>query len=259
MMQPGYRIILIALLVVGQQVAAEPPPDTITQFSTIDALLSGVYDGQFGFSQLLQYGNWGIGTFDRLDGEMMILEGRIFQIRSDGKACHPPTEDTTPFASVVQFKPDKRFRVESPLSLEELQQRIDQEAPDLNSFCAVRIDGTFSQIKTRSVPPQNKPYPPLVEVTKNQPEFLFENVEGVLFGFRCPSYVKGINVTGYHLHFLTRNEKQGGHLLSATLKEGWVDLDNCHRFNMILPAGDENFMNADLKKDRTEELEKVEK
>ena len=92
--------------------------------------------------------------------------------------------------------------------------------PPKTCFYAVMIQGEFSYVKTRSVPAQEKPYPPLAEVTKNQPTFEFTDVTGTMVGFRCPPYVTGINVPGYHLHFLTDDRTAGGHLLEFTVAPG---------------------------------------
>jgi acetolactate decarboxylase len=114
-------------------------------------------------------------------------------------------------------------------------------------------------MKTRSVPPQHKPYPPLIEASKQQHIFDLKNVAGTIVGFRCPAYMKSLNVTGYHLHFLANDLKTGGHTLDFVITGGEVEIDTCDRFVMLLPTGDASFNNADLKKDRGAELEKVEK
>lgn len=111
----------------------------------------------------------------------------------------------------------------------------------------------------RSVPAQEKPYPQLVEVTKNQPEFEFNDVKGTIAGFRCPSYVKGINVAGYHLHFLTEDKTGGGHVLEFSLIEGILALDYTSDFYLVLPREKGAFFSTDLSKEREEELKEVEK
>ena len=50
------------------------------------ALLDGIYDGEMTIGELLGKGNFGIGTFDALDGEMIILDGVCYQLRGDGTA-----------------------------------------------------------------------------------------------------------------------------------------------------------------------------
>jgi len=114
-------------------------------------------------------------------------------------------------------------------------------------------------MKTRSVPGQQKPYPPLVEVTKNQPTFEFTDVDGIIVGFRCPAYVAAVNVPGYHLHFLTNDKSAGGHVLEFQVKEAVAYVDYTSEFLMILPGSDSDFYKIDLTQEKQEELEQVEK
>lgn len=130
--------------------------------------------------------------------------------------------------------------------------------PTKNIFYAIKIDGVFGYIKTRSVPRQDKPYPPLVEVVKNQPIFEFHNAEGTIAGFRCPDYVKGVNVPGYHLHFITDDKKAGGRLLECQMQNVRVGIDYTSEFFMTLP-GHSEFYKVDLTKEKEKELKKVEK
>ncbi|MFH1856831.1 MAG: acetolactate decarboxylase [Candidatus Omnitrophota bacterium] len=233
--------------------------DTITQTSTIDALLAGAYDGSMTCAELLKNGDLGIGTFNRLDGEMIILDGEIFQVKADGFIYEPARSTRTPFASVCYFKPDNCFSIQAESDYNAVQKKIDEAVPNKNVFCAVKIHGKFTSMKTRSVPAQTKPYPPLTEVTKNQPVFNFENVEGTIVGFRCPEFVKGVNVPGYHFHFINDNFTKGGHVLDFVLSEGTCQTDICDRYLLILPKGGEGLENIDLSKDRSEELQAVEK
>lgn len=233
--------------------------DQITQHSTIDALLAGVYDGSISCETLLEKGDFGIGTFDRLDGEMIVLDDALYQVRSDGKVYRPDDDITTPFAVVCNFFPEKEFAIQDPISYEALQAKLDEIVPNQNIFVAVKITGSFAHMKTRSVPAQEKPYPPLVEVAKTQPVFEMTNVAGTIIGFRAPPFVKGINVAGYHFHFLSKDCTQGGHILSFELIRGTVELDVCNKLLLDLPDGDNGLIGLDLTKDRTHELEKVEK
>ena len=239
--------------------ASEPPADTVTQVSTIDALLAGVYGGHLSCGELLGHGDLGIGTFRDLDGEMVVSEGRVYQVRADGHVYEPSLELTTPFASVVRFLPDRSQEIEEPTDLDSLKRVVDKAASNQNLFCAIRIKGLFSSMKTRSVPAQHKPYPPLAEVTERQPVFEMADVTGTIVGFRSPPYVKGINVPGYHLHFLSDDRTCGGHILDFTLETGTVEIDVCNRLFMILPVDAASFGEVDLSQDRTQDLEKAEK
>ncbi len=230
----------------------------ITQVSTINALMGGAYQGQMACGTLLQYGNYGIGTFDGLDGEMIILDGIIYQVKGDGKVYRPSARLTTPFACVVDFKPKSPTDLK-PCDYQQFTKYFDALYPDRHLFYAIKIEGNFKQVVTRSIPRQNPPYNYLVEVAKQQCVFKLKNVNGIIFGFRCPEFLKGLNVPGYHLHFITRDGTRGGHILSFMLKSGKIQSDSYNVFKMILPENTKLLKNIDLAKDRTREIEQVEK
>lgn len=232
--------------------------DTLFQISTIDALLEGVYDGEMTCRELKQYGNFGIGTFDGLDGEMIELSGNIYQIRADGVASAAADSTKVPFAAVTSFEPDKAILLDKSMDFKQLAQYLDTLLPTKNIFYAIKITGDYAYIKSRSVPRQDKPYPPLVEVVKSQPTFEFQNVKGTVLGFRCPEYVKGINVPSYHLHFLTEDGKAGGHLLECLIQNAQVEIDYTCGFYMALPEGGA-FYQANLTGEKHSDLNKVEK
>jgi acetolactate decarboxylase len=236
-----------------------PVRNTACQTSTIDALLAGVYDGDMTCRQLLEHGNLGIGTFDGLDGEMVVVDGEVFQVKSDGKVYRPDLSTGTPFATVCQFDADESVTIIPGTDYEGFQKQLDELAPNQNLFYAIRISGKFKAIKTRSVPGQKKPYPPLREVTAHQPEFSMKNISGTVVGFRCPPYVKGINVPGYHLHFLSSDRTQGGHILSFEVDQAECKIDEINHYYLMLPADKGGFGETDLSKDRTKELNEVEK
>ncbi len=229
---------------------------TITQISTIDALLAGDYDGSEKTAQLTKYGDFGIGTFDRLEGEMIVLDGRVYQAKADGR-IYTPANITTPFASVSFFKPEITVSIDKPVTFEELQKLVDEKVPDMNVFCAVKAEGIFKRMKVRSVPAQSKPYPPLAEVVKTQPVFEYENISGTIVGYRLPAFVKGINVGGYHLHFIDSSKTYGGHILGFEMGNGKVYTDTERKLTLILP--ERGLGDIDLSKDRSGELQKVEK
>jgi acetolactate decarboxylase len=233
--------------------------ETLTQISTIDAVLNGVYDGVIDFGALKEYGDFGIGTFESLDGEMMGFDGNFYQIKADGLAY--PVDDSmkTPFASVTFFEADDNQDIPEGINYEQLETFLDGILPTDNIFYAIKIEGTFSYMKTRSVPAQEKPYPPLADVAQQQPTFEFSDVAGTVVGFRCPPYVTGVNVPGYHLHFLTESKDGGGHILDFKVKRAEVSVDYTSEFLMILPDSDSDFYNLDLTQNKQEELEQVEK
>jgi acetolactate decarboxylase len=229
----------------------------IFQTSTINALLEGVYDGEVTYGELRQHGDFGLGTFNGLDGEMIALDGEFYQVRSDGQAR--PVEDgqKTPFAVVQFFQPEFEQSLDDELDYNQLQEELHKHHQSVNFFYAVRVDGFFSYMKTRSVPRQQQPYPALVEVAREQPVFEFNDVEGTLAGFRFPDYAAGMNVPGYHLHFITRDRKAGGHVLDLRLKKGNLFVEHTANFHMELPEAGA-FLEADLGKDQHEAVQEAE-
>ncbi len=244
------------LAVLAVPAAARPDRDVLYQISTIDSLLAGLYDGRIRVSDLTKHGDFGMGTFDRLDGEMVVVDGIVYQVTEDGVAHRAPGTKTTPFAAVT-FLDAEQTAVFGEMDFATLKEQLDRMLSSKNLFYAIRIDGTFTHMKTRSVPPQSKPYPKLAEVTAHQPTFELAEVKGTLVALRCPYYVRGVNVPGYHMHFLTADRTRGGHVLDCSMKSGAVTLDTTPEFNLVLPT-DETFWRMDFEASTGEDLEKVE-
>ena len=245
-------------LALGAAGCAGPSRNTLYQVSTIDALLAGTYDGDLSLRELLAHGDFGIGTYDNLDGEMVLLNGVFYQVKASGKVAPPDPRGETPFAAVCAFRPERTVAVPPGSDMAAVERWLDRDVPPRNRFCAIRIDGTFKTMRTRSVPAQERPFPPLRDVAATQPVFDFENVAGTIVGFRCPPYVAGVNVPGYHLHFLSQDGTKGGHILGFELVTGTAQVDELDRFVLQLP-GTDDFANVDLGRDRQQELSGVEK
>jgi acetolactate decarboxylase len=256
-MRLGQTIALLGLCI-GAAGCAGPSRNTVFQTSTIDALLAGVYDGDLTLRELRSRGDFGIGTYDNLDGEMVLLDGEFHQVKADGKVYAPDLEGETPFAAVCLFRPETAFAIPEGSDMLAVEALIDQKAPNQNLFHAIRIEGQFKAMRTRSVPAQKRPFPPLKDVAATQPVFDMENVAGTVLGFRCPPFVAGVNVPGYHLHFISQDRSRGGHILAFELVTGTAQVDVLDRFEMQLPAT-EDFATVDLARDRQQDLKGVEK
>ena len=248
--------LLIGPLVIGCQAGRR---DVLFQTSTISALMEGAYDGELTCGRLKDRGDLGLGTFDALDGEMIVLDGRVYKVPADGKAYPASDAEKTPFAAVTFFEPDKTASPPGPLDYKQLAATIDAMLPTKNVPYAVRITGKFDYVKTRSIPRQSKPYPRLVDVAKKQPTFEFRSVRGTMVGFRLPKYVEGVNVPGYHLHFLTADRTAGGHVLKLTASTVKIEIDSCSAIHVSLPTT-AGFGKADLsRRSNVGDLIKIEK
>ena len=232
--------------------------ERVCQFSTINALMAGCYQGQFKCAELTGMGNFGIGTFDRLDGEMVLLDGTFYQVKSDGSVYPVSKNLLTPFAVVTSFSSDNQIKLKGNYDFLELQKEIDSRLPGRNIFYAIRIDGRFEYVQTRSVPAQQKPYPKLAEVVKNQPVFEAKDTLGSLVGFKCPEYIFPVNVPGYHMHFISDKRNFGGHLLQCRAIDPVIKIDYIRQIELILPPGGD-FDGTDLQISDKNSLDKAEK
>jgi acetolactate decarboxylase len=219
----------------------------VYQTSTMGALLDGVYDGDVTIRELLQHGNFGLGTFNGLDGEMLVLDGVCYQLRGDGSAQVADADQRTPFAVVTWFDADRSFEVTEPVDRAGLKARIDESLPSTNLIVAVRVTGDFSVIRTRTVTEQHRPYPPFTEATQDQQEVAFSDATGTLAGFRMPDYEQGVSVAGYHSHFVDAERRHGGHALDYLLTRGRVDISVRSDLHLSLPRTPE-FLAAELNK-----------
>ncbi len=209
--------------------------DTIVQISTLQALIQGAYDQATSYEDLSPYGDFGIGTFNALDGEMIMVDNNLFQIDNNGVAHRISRNAGTPFAMVTHFNADKHLQITAPIDLKTLYQKIDDQLPSENIFYAIKFCGSFKKIRARSVAKQKKPYPPLTQIVKKQSVFTYENVQGELVGFRLPEFMAKSNMAGYHFHFLTSEQKAGGHLLGCEITSGTVYVDMITNLKIMLP------------------------
>jgi acetolactate decarboxylase len=194
---------------------AEREAHVLFQASTIGALLEGAYDGDLSFAELAEHGDLGLGTLNGLDGEMIALDGRFYRARVDGVVGEVDLGERTPFAVVTRFEPTIEAELSGPLEHEELLGGLDALVPDGAASCAIRLDGRFELVRARSVPRQHPPYRPLAEVVAEQRVFELHDAVGTMVGFRFPEYVEGIEVSGYHLHFIDAARECGGHVLDS--------------------------------------------
>jgi acetolactate decarboxylase len=214
----------------------EREPHVLFQASTIGALLEGAFEGDLSFRELAEHGDLGLGTLNHLDGEMIAIDGEFFRADVDGDVTEVRPEERTPFAVVTAFEPSVDERLpDEQLSHEKLLARLDELVPTGASSCAVRLDGRFELVRARSVPRQEPPYRPLTEVVADQHVFELRDLEGTMLGFRFPTYAEGIEVAGYHLHFISADRSRGGHVLDTRSRSLRARLDPSDDLHIELP------------------------
>ena len=225
--------------------------------SPANALVEGIYEEKIPFTEIKKHGDFGIGTFDHLDGEMIMLDGSIYQITGDWHVHAVDEKALTPFSCVTFYQPLTHDEISREMAYPDFLEWLETLMPSPNLFYAIRIDGLFAHVAVRSVPKQEN-YRPLVEVAADQPVFSFDDVAGSLVGFFTPSFMSSVNVPGLHLHFLSADRRRGGHLLECVLREGRVGIQFIHTLELSLPMS-LDYLTLDFQRDAGQDLAKAEK
>lgn len=215
------------------------------QTSLISSLMDGVYEDEMSIGELLSHGSFGIGTFNALDGEMIILDGQCFQLKGDGTTRPASMSQHTPYATVTNFVPSHRLEIARPLHRPDLSKLIDNLLPSANYMYALRISGHVDWVTTRTVVQQDKPYRPMVQATDGEQVVRAEEIDGVFVGFRTPVYQQGISVPGCHVHFIDDTRTHGGHVVDFQIVTGVVEVCVGTDLRLRLPLTTE-FERADL-------------
>ena len=231
----------------------------VFQTGLMSQLLDGIYDGEMTIGELLSHGNFGVGTFNGLDGEMVVLDGVCYQVRHDGSVSLPDLRQQTPYAVVTNFVPMIKRELPQNLLRKSASQILDDFTVSKNYMYAIKIYGEFEWVRTRTVIKQEKPYPKMVAATENEDIVQFDNVTGTIVGFRTPFYEQGISVPGCHAHFIDDDHVQGGHVVDFKLRSASVEICPGTGLQLHLPLTPE-FSSANLSpEDLADQISKAEK
>jgi acetolactate decarboxylase len=226
------------------------------QISTSGALVEGVYSGAISSRILLLHGDFGLGTFENLDGEMVIADGSIYQVHSDGSVLRRDEDFRIPFAVITWFQKEETFEAGPIVSLHDLEQACDRHRESANLFYAFRVDGMFDKVRARAVSAVGAGTR-LADAARSQAEFEFNNVRGTLVCFWSPSYSSAFNVPAYHFHFLSEDRSKGGHVLDVTAAKLRIGVQMLCEYDVRLPD-EGSFLTTDLSRDPTSDLAKTE-
>ncbi|MEE9911232.1 MAG: acetolactate decarboxylase [Deltaproteobacteria bacterium] len=232
-------------------------PSSLYISSPINALLEGLYRNDITVGMLMEKGDFGIGTFNSLDGEMVALDGSCFYLDFDGNARPAADGMQSPFATMCRFEPMLTEEVEAPLSRAAFAERLKHILPSDNMFYAIHMTGSFKSVETRSVP-RTENYRPLSEATNFQKRRHFKDVEGHLVGFYTPPFVPSINVPGYHFHFINDSMSAGGHLLNCEPNHLDIRLQIFFSMELSLPKT-LDYLTVTFVRDAEKDLEKAER
>ncbi|MBR1604162.1 MAG: acetolactate decarboxylase [Synergistaceae bacterium] len=252
--------VLLISLVLGIAGLAYAASDKLFQVALLQSLMQGEYDGIVTVGELKQYGDTGIGTFQGVNGEMIVLDGVVYRAIWDGSVEIAPDDETVPFSNVTFFDADIIKKNVSAASAAELKGALNAIVAEhgRNQFYMAKITGLMPSMLVRSELKQEEPYKPLGDALKtDQREFKYENIRGTVVALYCPDYMDGLNTAGWHLHFISADGKKGGHVLDLAVQDGNIELDIISEFAMVVPNR-ESFNNKTLAVDMKKEIEQVE-
>ncbi len=207
----------------------------IEQFSFVDALVAGLFEGAFAASAVHAAGDFGLGCGDALDGELVLLDGELFRCPGAGGVIRVCPDELVPFAEVALFEPTLVQSVTGPLDERTFEHLIDSLVPSANLFYAIRVDGLFDRMTVRDAVRQQQPFRGLADAVKDQRVASVANTRGAMIGFRGPDVFQGLSVAEFHLHYLDESREFGGHVTDYDLVEGTLSIEAYASFTVHLP------------------------
>jgi acetolactate decarboxylase len=229
----------------------------VFQVSTSGALVDGLYQGAVTVGDLLTHGDLGLGTFEDLDGEMVVLDGHCYRVRGPGDVSEAAHDALTPYASVVQFSVDHTQHLQDVTSWSDLITRLDGLRDTDNDFFAWRIHGVIDRLELRAAC-RHDPGTPLVEAVQDQIVFTLEDTRATVVGFWSPEFAPALAIPGYHLHALTDDRSQGGHVFDLQARSLHVEAHRVADLRVVFPETDA-YLEADLSPDATQALDATER
>lgn len=227
-------------------------------YGIIEAFVGGLYRGSLPIKVLKSKGHFGLGAPDMLDGELTMLDGKAYQTKSTGETVVLDNDHKTSFSSVTFFKSDTVFYVNNAIEQKNLLEAIENRLTNRNAMYAIKITGDFNNVRTRAFPPvKEEPFPVLSTILDRQQFFDIQNTAGTLVGYHLPEFLNGIQISGFHLHFLSADTKQGGHVLGFKGQNLKVEIAELKSFELEAPTT-KDFQNFQFRKRHNEDLERVE-
>lgn len=216
--------------------------------SSLAALMSGLYEGSITISELLEHGDFGIGTLAGITGEVIILDGEAYQARADNTVSKLTGSETAPYGAVTPFTKVLSFEVENAIN-SELLTAIETQFSSKNLFHAIKLEGSFDSMHVR-MSPGGKEGEPFVEIAARQPEYTEKKITGTIVGFWTPELFHGVSAAGYHLHFLSQDKQFGGHIIDFEGFSGNVEIGKIDQLLQSFPTENRNFLEAQLDLDK---------
>ena len=213
--------------------APDSESDVLFQLAAFNTFSTGQYAGVMTYEELERHGDFGIGTFDGLDGEMVAVDGVFYQIPSSGIPREADPSQTAPYATITYFHPTQTYQV-SNVNYEGLRTFLDEKLSD-DAIYAIKVHGVYSTIEARSPLKQIEPYPNITDALKTQALFNLTDASATAVGIYFPPNMDGVDYAGYHLHIITDDHVAGGHILNCHIQQATIEIDKIQQYTLILP------------------------
>lgn len=193
----------------------------VHQIDAVADLLHGNYESITTVGQVFPGTILGLGVADRLDGEIVSLDGDTWRIPASGVPEIAEPDLGMPFA--ISAEGGSPFTMEVPPGTTQEQiativERVIHRQQDYrHPIAAVRLDGTFTDVLLRTERKQNPPFEHLDRVLRHEVQFPFDNWQGTFVGFSFPQVNNDqTTIPGLHLHAISQDRTSGGHSHRAT-------------------------------------------
>ena len=211
---------------------------TWNQFNSFFTLINGDFGQGFAVQQVAATNNIGVGTFVHGDGELIIMDDEVYQIRNNNKVIKLNPNDTItkiPFASCAKFRPTDIIKITGPIQpWKNVLERLEQTVCGKN--CVIVLRAKFANVKLRSFNKVLPPYPKLEKWEENQTVTHYQNIAMDCAIFKSFKSFEGQLSLAWHGHCINKNQEVGGHILDAALTEGvaeimYIDKINFHNLS----------------------------
>lgn len=264
----NYKLLLSMLILpvsLNAQVAKKQPAANNYKSRTLftaglaGGLIGGLYDGIYPVSTLKANGDFGLGAPDKIDGELVMFKGKVYQTQASGKTFEVTNDPLVPFAMVNYFHADRSVQILGSMDKPAFFHCLDSLLTNPNGLYAIHIKGRFAKVRTRAFPPSEPPYPPLSNILGKQHFFEYTTTSGDLIGYRLPAFMDNTNISGYHFHYLSDNKQQGGHMVDLHTDDITIEISILDSYTVLVPTKNAAFDHFDFRKDRGEDIKSVER
>lgn len=224
----------------SEKVEIKKKSDVFYHYSIWYAFVNKIFDGNLLAKELKEKGDIGLGSYDRLDGELIMLDGILYRATQDGKVTIANDTDKIVYANAAFFDAEKTFKIDAVENYASLRSKINEQLPSKNLFYAFKIHGKFKKMKCGGLHKQDKPFKDGLDVLiPKRPIFERENFSGTMVGFFCPDFIGDINVKAYHLHFVSDDKQFAGHVMEFEAEDLEVSIDYINKYQFDLPTTEE--------------------